>query len=112
MSLILSGRISKLISSTNTDKTVEETTVETSTTESLETKTESLKEFDTLMKQVMTPDAQGNVHEEQMQFAIVHFLLAQNDKNLGKEFLDIFNKFIANSLCITSFFFYFIFTTL
>ncbi len=59
--------------------------------ESLETK-EADNNIKSKLKELLQPDAQGNVHEEQLQNAIVSCLLEKESKEIKNEYLKAFNE--------------------
>ena len=56
----------------------------------------SYKDFGSILSRTLAPDAQGNIHEEQMQNAITYFLLNSKDTKLGVAYLEAFNKYIGS----------------
>lgn len=54
------------------------------------------QDFSAKLTKVAVPDAQGKIHEEQMQFTLVYYFLSKRDEKLAQKYLAIYDDIISS----------------
>ncbi len=55
----------------------------------------SINDISSHLNDILIEDAEGKIHEEQLQYGIVHYLLEQEDPQIAEQYLHTFNQCIG-----------------